>query len=172
MFLWFAGVSAVLVWAVFRDPAIDYRLVVAGSLLPDAVDVAVGRPAVVHTMLFSATLLVGVMLLTRRRRLARRRALAVPIGTFAHLLLDGVWARTELFWWPVFGAGFDAAEVPSLARPVPVLVLLEAAGLTACVWWWRRFRLADSARRAAFFRTGRLGSEFRPGRPESPGLST
>jgi hypothetical protein len=163
--LWFVGASAVLVWAVFRDPAIDYRLVVAGALLPDAVDVFAGGVFVSHTLAVSVALLMAVMLLTRRRRLVRRRYLAVPIGTFAHLLLDGVWTRTELFWWPLFGWGFGRTGLPSLDRPVAVVVALEFIGLAAAVWWVRQFRLHERARRSAFLRSGRLGQEFRPGRP-------
>ena len=34
MILWFAGVSFVFVWWVFRSPALDYRLVMLGSVLP------------------------------------------------------------------------------------------------------------------------------------------
>ena len=33
MILWFAGVSFVFVWWVFRSPALDYRLVMLGSIL-------------------------------------------------------------------------------------------------------------------------------------------
>ena len=163
MLLWFAGVSLVLVWAVFRDPAIDYRVVVAGALAPDLVDLIVGRAFVAHTLAFSVTLLVVVMMATRRRRPARRRYLALPIGTFAHLLLDGVWARTMLFWWPAFGAGFNDGPIPSLSRPAALTVVFEVAGAVALVWWVRHFRLHERARRDAFFRTGRLGREFRPG---------
>jgi membrane-bound metal-dependent hydrolase YbcI (DUF457 family) len=160
--LWFVGMSAVLVWAVFRDPAIDYRLVVAGSVLPDAVDALSGRAFLLHTLLFSVVLLVTVMLLTRRRRLARRRYLALPIGTFAHLVLDGVWTRTHLFWWPSFGTAFEAGPLPSLARPVWLVAVLEVAGLVAAAWWCRHFRLFEPDRRRTFVRTGSLGREFRP----------
>ena len=34
MFLWFAGGSFVLVWLVFRSPAVDFRLVMLGAVLP------------------------------------------------------------------------------------------------------------------------------------------
>ncbi len=163
MFLWFVGVGLVLVWAVFRDPAIDYRVVVAGVLVPDAVALIAGRAAVGHTLFFSVVLLTGVMLATRRRRAARRRYLALPIGTFAHLLLDGVWTRTALFWWPLFGVDFPGSGVPSLTRPLVVTVVLELVGSVALVWWVRHFRLHEPARRAPFLRTGRLGRDFRPG---------
>ena len=35
MLLWFAGGAALIVWVVFKDPSIDYRLVMLGAVLPD-----------------------------------------------------------------------------------------------------------------------------------------
>src|SRR4051812_13646421 len=91
MLLWFAGMAFVAVWMVFKDPAIDHRLVIVGALLPDAIDVWTGGRWVAHSVLFSVALLTVVMLGTRGRRLLRRQLLAVPIGTFLHLVLDGMW---------------------------------------------------------------------------------
>ena len=162
MLLWFAGCSLVAVWQVFRDPAIDYRLVVAGALLPDAVDVLLGGPRLLHTLLCSVALLVGVMLATRGRRGLRRRLLALPIGTFLHLVLDGTWARTEVFWWPAFGLSLPGGGLPSLGRPALLVAVQELAGLAALAWWWGRFRLSEPSRRRVFLRTGRLGRDLVP----------
>ena len=118
--LWPAGLALVLVWMIFRDPAIDYRLVVVGALLPDLIDAPFGGARVMHTVVASVVLLVGVMLATRHRRQARRRLLAVPIGTFLHLVLDGMWTRTETFWWPFLGRRLDGG-LPPLDRPLAVL---------------------------------------------------
>jgi hypothetical protein len=153
--LWPAGMAVLVVWLVFHDPAIDYRLVVAGALLPDVVDAPFGGARLVHTLLFSVALLVAVMLATRHHRRARRRWLALPIGTFLHLLVDGMWTHTHTFWWPFFGAAFDD-RLPSLAHGPVVLALEEAAGAVALVWAWRRFGLSDRARRSTLLRTGRL----------------
>jgi hypothetical protein len=38
---------------------------------------------------------------------------------------------------------------------------LELLGLGALVWTWKRFRLAEDARRSQFFRTGRFGRDLR-----------
>ena len=160
MLLWFAGCSLLAVWQVFHDPAIDYRLVVAGALLPDALDAILGGPRLLHTLLASVVLLVAVMLGTRGRRGPRRRLLALPIGAFLHLVLDGMWVRTSVFWWPAFGLSFGDGGLPSLDRPTTVLVAQEAAGLVALVWWWRRFRLFEPERRQTFARTGRLGRDL------------
>ena len=146
----------VAVWLVFKDPAIDYRLVVAGALAPDLVDGILGGTGVLHTLAASVALLAGVMLATRGRRGRRRRLLAVPIGTFLHLVLDVMWARTSVFWWPAFGLEFPGDGPPSLSRPALLLAGQELVGLGALAWWWRRFRLHESERRRRFLRDGRL----------------
>ncbi|HEX7168502.1 MAG TPA: metal-dependent hydrolase [Acidimicrobiales bacterium] len=161
MFLWFAGLSFVLVWAVFRDTAVDYRLVMAGAVVPDVVDVALGGPRVLHTLAAAVALLVVVMLATRGRRQLRRRLLAIPIGVFCHLVLDGMWTRTETFWWPFFGTAFESGGLPSLVRPAPLVVAQELVGLLALGWAWTRFRMGEPERRTQFVRTGRLGRDLR-----------
>ena len=160
MLLWFAGGALIAVWQVFKDPAIDYRLVIAGAVAPDVVDAAFGGARLLHTLAFSVVLLCGVMLGTRGRRGTRRRLLALPIGTFLHLVLDAMWARTEVFWWPALGLSFEGTGLPSLSRPVLLLVVQEVAGAAALAWWWSRFRLAEPERRRQFVRTGRLGRDL------------
>ena len=158
MLLWFAGLSLVIVWQIFKDPAIDYRLIVAGALLPDVVDGPLGGPRVLHTLAFSVALLAVVMLGTRHRRRLRRRLLALPIGTFVHLLLDGMWADTRVFWWPIYGGAFRAHGLPSLQHPIVVLALEELAGAVALWWCWHRFGLSDPGVRARFLRSGRVAA--------------
>ncbi len=159
MALWFAGASLVAVWVVFRDPALDHRLVVAGALLPDVLDAPFGGARVAHTLLASVVLLSAVMLLTRGRRRLRRQLLALPIGTFLHLVLDAAWAREEVFWWPALGTSFDGAALPSVDRGW-ANVPLELAGAAALVWAFVRFGLADRGRRQRFVRTGRIDRDL------------
>lgn len=159
MLLWFAGGAFLAVWLVFRDPAIDHRLVVAGAVLPDLVDLPTGGPWIGHTVLASVVLLLGIMLATRGRRLVRRQLLALPIGTFLHLVLDGAWADTETFWWPAFGVDLGGGRLPSIERGVSN-VALELAGLAILVWAWRRFRFGEPDRRRHFLRSGRLGRDL------------
>jgi hypothetical protein len=140
MFFWFAGLSVLLVWQVFHDPRIDYRLVVLGALLPDVVDGLFGGARVLHSLSFSVVLLAVVMLV--RRRPLRRRLLAVPIGTFLHLVLDGMWARTDVFWWPFTGWSFGDPPLPSFDRSPVLVVAMEVAGLVA-LWWFAGVRGAE-----------------------------
>lgn len=155
MFLWFLGVSMALVWVVFQSPALDYRLVAAGSLLP-VLEALTGGPNVLHTLVGSVALLTLVMLTTRGRRLVRRRWLGLAIGTFVHLVLDGTWTRAGLFGWPFLGDGAFDGGLPELDRPIGVILLLELVGVVAMAWLYRGFGFTDPGRRRAFLRTGRL----------------
>jgi hypothetical protein len=159
MVLWFAGVSFVVVWFVFRSPALDYRLVMLGSVLPLG-EVVLGGPRVLHTLLAAVALLAVIMLATQRRRLVRRRWIGLPIGMLMHLVLDGVWTRTEVFWWPVFGLDFGPGGLPELDRPIAVIVLLEIVGLGCLVWAWSAFGFRDPEARRLFYRTGHLSRDL------------
>lgn len=158
MLLWFVGMSFAAVWLVFRSPALDYRLVMLGSVLP-LVDAALGGPRLAHTLLFSVVAMLGVMLLTRHRRLIRRRWISLVIGLMVHLVLDGVWTIAEVFWWPFFGFGFPDVALPELSHGVEVTVVLEALGVAALVWCWRAFALGDRANRDLLWRTGHLNRD-------------
>ena len=164
MFLWFAGASVVAVWMVFRSPALDYRMVAFGAVLP-VVEAAFGGPRVLHTLLAPVMVLVVVMLATRRRRLARRRWLGIPIGLFMHLVLDGSWNRSHLFWWPLFGASFGHGQIPEFTHGALGWVL-ELLGVACIVGLVRRFKLDEPARRAEFIRSGHFSRDLARG-PEA-----
>ncbi len=155
MVLWPVGVALGLVWLVFRDPAFDYRMVVVGALLPDLLDAPFGGARLAHTLLAAVAVLTLVMVATRGRRHVRRSLLAVPIGMFAHLVADGMWARTETFWWPFFGRPLSG-RVPAIDHGLGVLLLEEVAGAAIVAWCWHRFRLTDREVRRRFLRTGHL----------------
>jgi len=153
MFLWFLGGSILLVMLVFQSPAIDYRMVALGAVLPVG-ELAFGAPRLLHTLLGAVLVLVVVMVFTRNRRVVRRRLLGIPIGVFLHLVLDGVWTRASLFWWPFRGTAFDG-ELPEVSRGM-WSVVLELAGAAMLVFLWRSCGLADRQRRDRFLRTGQL----------------
>jgi hypothetical protein len=159
MFLWFVGMSFLVSWLVFRDHALDHRLIVVGALLPDLIDGPTGHAGVAHSLLFSAVLLGAVVLATRGRRRLRRTLVALPIGSFLHLFLDGIWSNREVFLWPFAGADLGDDRLPSLARELAD-VPLELAGAAVLVWAWHRFRLAEPERRRTLLRTGHLGRDL------------
>jgi membrane-bound metal-dependent hydrolase YbcI (DUF457 family) len=154
LLLWFVGGSWLLVHAVFQSPALDYRMVAVGALLP-LLDGVTGGAWVLHTLLFSVGLLGVVMVATRRRRLVRRRWLGLPIGTFMHLVLDGVWTNSTVFWWPFLGYSFDGAPLPEVDRGA-LSVVLELVGVAAIAWCWRRFGFDEPRVRRHFLATGNL----------------
>ena len=155
MLLWFLGVSVAFVWFVFRSPALDYRLVMLGSVLPVG-EVVLGGPRLLHTLVASVALLGVVMLATQKRRLVRRRWICLPIGMMMHLALDGIWTNTEVFWWPFFGTGFGTGGLPELDRGLTPILVMELIGAAALVWCYRAFDLREPANRDLFLRTGHL----------------
>lgn len=160
MLLWFVAPSILLVWAVFRSPGADYRLVAAGAVLP-LVELPIGEPRVLHSLTGAAVLLAVVMLAFRGRRLVQRRLLGLPIGVLVHQVLDGAWADSHGFWWPFLGASWSRSELPELGRG-GLNVLFELAGAGATWWMWRRFRLEEPERRTLFLTTGRVGRDVVP----------
>jgi membrane-bound metal-dependent hydrolase YbcI (DUF457 family) len=139
-------------WMVLRDPSFAYRRVALGALVPDVFDAPFGHRAIAHTLVFAVGALAVVMLATTNRRPIRRHVIAIPIGLFAHLVLDGVWANKTLFWWPAFGDWGHSSLVP----PVGLVLVREVIGLIVLVSVLRRFGLSDPERRRAFLQTGKL----------------
>lgn len=154
MLLWFIGTAVATVWYVFRDPRFDYRMLVVGALLPE-LDGLAGGMRWLHSLSFSVALLMVVMVATVGRRAARRLLLGLAIGTLLHLVFDGAWTTTEVFWWPFTGTAIGDEPLPSVRRGwwnVP----LEAVGLLLVVWAWRRAGLDQATRRSEVLRTGWL----------------
>ena len=156
MLLWFVGLAMVISWNVFRDPALDHRLLALGALLPLLVEAPLGHVGPLHSLLGAFMVLMAVMVATVGRRRLRRRLLALAIGVFLHLLLDGVWATGDVFWWPLSGWSFDDTPLPELDRSWGVVLVLEAIGAVALCWAWFRFGLTDPERRHRFVHDGRL----------------
>lgn len=154
MFFWFVGPSFVFVAWVFASPAIDYRLVAVGSVLP-MIEMIAGWPWVLHSLLAPVTLMCLVMVVFTGRRLVQRRWLGLPIGMFMYLVLDGAWARQELFWWPAFGLTIEDGDLPTW-EPVPVLILMEITGLVALAYGIRRYGLESAESRRLMASEGRL----------------
>lgn len=154
MLIWFLVLAPVSVAEVFRSPMIDYRLVALGAVLPLA-EVLVGA-RFLHTLLGAVVVMTVVMLATQQRRLVRRRLLGIPIGMFVHLVLDGSWTRTELFWWPAFGSDFGVRTLPEFDRPLVVGVILEVIGVGVAWWAHRRYGLDDPTNLRRLLTTGQL----------------
>lgn len=147
MFFWFAGLSFAAVLIVFTSPAIDYRLVMFGAVLP-VIEGFIGGPWVLHTLIAPVTVLAVVMLATQKRRLVRRQWLGLPIGLFMHLVLDGSWMSAEEFWWPFLGFSgvLGGSEVPEFQRSLAVLAGMELIGFAALAFLVSRLDLLGEGR--------------------------
>ena len=158
MFVWFAAASFLIVVMVFDSPAIDYRLVMLGAVAP-VLEGAVGGPWILHTLAGCAVAFGVVVVATRGRRLAGRRAIGAPIGLLLHLVLDGTWTDSALFWWP-FGGGRPMGEgrIPEFEH-LAVSLALEVVGIAMAIYAIRRFELTRPDRYREFLRTGRLGRD-------------
>jgi len=157
MLIWFAVMSVGGVVFVFRDPRLDHRLVVVGSLLPNAVDLVLrhGRVGPAHTLVGVVGFLAVVMAITVGRRSLRKRLLALPIGALCALALDGAWTRTKVFAWP-FTGWMLPGRLFVLGRPWWVNGGLELAGVAVAVFLYQRCGLAQPSRRRAFVQSGAL----------------
>jgi hypothetical protein len=154
MFLWFIGTAVVTVWYIFRDPRFDYRLLAVGAVLPDVIDLPWGYARWAHSLTVSVGVLVVVMLMTAGRKPIRRLLLALPIGMLLHLVWDGAFASTSVFWWPFTGS-WGTVRVPSLQRGW-LNVVFELAGALMLAWIWRRCELAKPEHRNALIQHGVL----------------
>ena len=104
----------------FRFPVAgpDYRLVLAGSMLPDIIDKPLGTwimrdilsdgRVYSHTLLFSVVLLaIGLVLYATRGQWA---GLWLAFGSIVHLCLDQMWLNPVTFLWPAFGWRFPVVD--------------------------------------------------------------
>lgn len=170
MIAWHLGATLFLFRWIFRDPKVDVRFLALGALLPDLIDLPLGTlfladmlstgEAYAHSLLAPTLIAVGVLVATRRGR--RRRAwMALVVGMFFHLLVDGMWVSTEVFAWPLFGpipqgpspyweGAFDRAFSD------PWRWVREAIGVVYLVAVWIQAGLSDPQRRRQVVETGRL----------------
>ncbi|MDH3426587.1 MAG: metal-dependent hydrolase [Acidimicrobiia bacterium] len=171
MILWHLGGTVALVRYLFRDPAMDTRLLLVGALLPDLIDKPIGRfffrsnfdsgQIFGHTLLFSAALMVAVLLVTKRAGSYRRVWMPLAIGSLVHLVLDFMWTQPETFLWPALG-DFSPAESGNLTDAFahgltdPWVMAGEVVGLAYLVWLWRKEGFSRGARRRQYLSGGRL----------------
>jgi hypothetical protein len=154
MFFWFVVTAPFLVAEIFKSPMVDYRLVAVGAALP-LVEIFFGQAFVLHTLLAPVLVLTVVMLTTMNRRLVRRRLLGIPIGMFFHLVLDGTWSSSVLFWWPAFGFSLADEAVPETTG-IGWRILLEMLGIGLAFVAYRRYNLDQPPVRARLAKTGHL----------------
>ncbi len=171
MILWHVGGSLFLFRWIFRDPAVDVRYLVVGALLPDLIDKPLGTWLFAdsfssgriygHTLLFATVLMTAALFATRRGP-TRRRWMALAIGCFTHLLLDGMWTSNEVFLWPAFGWDFPVGPIEFWGGLLdrflsdPWMITQELLGAVYLVALWRNTGLGEKESRTRLIRTGQL----------------
>jgi hypothetical protein len=110
---------------VFRDPKFAYRWVIVGALVP------------VFSVVTVVGFLVAVMLLTIgknfSKRTVRKNFLALTIGLFMHLVFDGAFLSTKMFWWPLAGLSLDGYAIPLIERGF-LNIPFEIVGIALILW--------------------------------------
>ena len=137
MFFWFIGTSIATIWFVFHDKKFAYRLVVAGALAPDAIEVVLGHAGPLHSVVTMVAIMTAVMLITYVRKKSRSNMLAVVIGMFLHLVFDGAFANTKMFWWPISGLQFGDYALPVFDRGL-INIPLEIIGVALSYWTYKQ----------------------------------
>lgn len=100
-------------YKIKKLPTIDYRFVLAGSILPDVIDKPIGAIFFIntyhnsriygHTLLFSLMILLfGVYFLKKR---GTSSVLVLGFGSLIHLILDSMWQYPETLFWPFLNLG-------------------------------------------------------------------
>lgn len=148
---------------------LDYRLVLLGSMLPDIIDKPLGiylfpdtfgsGRIFAHTLLFLLAL--GAIGTWRYRRYAAVGVLTLALGTFMHLVLDGIWRSPETLFWPAYGMDFPEYETRDFFRETierllhkPSAYISEFAGLAIGIGI--SVRMLKGGRLLRFLRTGAL----------------
>ena len=121
MLFWFIGTSVASVWSVFRDPKFAYRWVIVGALVP------------VFSVVTVVGMLVAVMLLTIGKKTVRKNFLALTIGLFMHLVFDGAFLSTKMFWWPLAGLSVHGYAIPLVERGF-LNIPFEIVGVGLILW--------------------------------------
>ena len=168
MLFWHTGGTIALIRYAFRDPHMDLRFLMVGALLPDLLDTPVGLifydrlqavRLVAHAFVFGVTLMIVVLVATRRGR-PRKRWMPLAVGVLMHLLLDAMWNDAETLWWPFLGWEFTAAGPATAAEYVRSILTdwrvwaLEAVGALYLVYLAHRGNLEARAARDEFLATG------------------
>ncbi len=151
------------------EVAIDYRVVLLGSILPDIIDKPIGAylfrstfhnsRIFAHTLLFSVLLmLIGLYMVYKRRK---SNVLLLGICTSIHLVLDSMWLYPGILFWPYFGWGFPVrpegnwvqSDIVSLVTD-PSYYLPELIGFIIITYYF--IRLVKKRQVKAFIREGKL----------------
>lgn len=151
-----------------RDPLvpIDFRAVLVGSMLADAIDKPLGMALgidgrnVAHTAVFAVALtLLGLWAASR----GRTGVGWLAFGNWTHLALDGMWWQPGVLLYPAYGWAFPPATITvfDLIRVLlenPLVWAGEAVGGTLLLVLAVRYGVTSRAALKRFLATGQVAS--------------
>jgi inner membrane protein len=166
---WHLGLAAAITYVTLGRRRVDYRFVLAGAILPDAIDGLLGLfvfsgPSgrwIAHSLLAVMAVFVVIVVASKGER--RLAVFGLGVGWLLHLVCDGMWQAPRTFFWPAFGTDFATSP----AEPYSWDLIIdpaahiwtwagELAGIALLVWFFVAFRLGEKDRRARFLRDGLL----------------
>lgn len=118
------GIAAGLAWLLaFRWPSIrvDYRVLLAGAILPDLIDKPLGSLLGLQARLWAHTLIFLAALAALSRLRPLRGVAWLALGVAVHLALDMIWFEPNVALWPLYGWSFPTG-VQSLGGYLYVLL--------------------------------------------------
>ncbi len=106
------GIGLGLAWVVsYRNrAAVDFRLVLLGSILPDLIDKPLGAILHLDARLWAHSLLFLGVILAASLLPSLRGLRWVGFGDAVHLLVDLIWQQPQVMLWPLLGVAFPAGE--------------------------------------------------------------
>src|SRR3972149_3833620 len=127
--------------------AIDYRLVIVGSMLPDLIDKPLGvyivRDELSNGKIFAHSLLFVLLLLLVAfawRGTVGSALSLLALGSLAHLAMDRLWTDLDTLLWPLLGWRFERVDVSGWSGQMleqlfsdPYTYVSEAVGTTLVV---------------------------------------
>ena len=69
----------------------------------------------------------------RDRKTVRKNFLALTIGLFMHLVFDGAFLSTKMFWWPLAGLSMNGYAIPFVERGF-LNIPFEIVGVGLILW--------------------------------------
>ncbi|HMK46312.1 MAG TPA: metal-dependent hydrolase [Methanocella sp.] len=167
------GLTLLVVFALsslIKEDA-DYRLVVAGAMLPDIIDKPIGHylfystfengRIFAHTIAF-AVLLTGVCIYAERRRLLDG-ARFIALASVLHIIEDQMWNTKQTLFWPLLGWEFPKINLDNYFGNIlnelihdPSVYIPEITGfiiIFTFIWYFRLYRPENAA---MFARTGKF----------------
>jgi membrane-bound metal-dependent hydrolase YbcI (DUF457 family) len=126
----------------FEKKAPDLRWLLAGAVLPDIIDKAVGqvlfKPYFESGRIFTHTFILATLLLVAGvyewKRHDNNRILLLAFGVASHLVLDRIWTEPATAYWPALGPFERHPSIGSIFDQIreymsdPVFWVTEIAG--------------------------------------------